>query len=149
MRGVLVVDGTAFFRSYVERLVRGWGWPVAGSCATAAEALAACRRERPGAVVLDLFLPDGDGRELLAELRRLAPEAAVIVCTAAGDRASVAAALRLGARDYLVKPVDEERLRAALAACLGEPERPEGRRVAEAAGPGGAGPAGLPGGGGR
>ncbi len=148
MRGVLVVDGAAFFRSYMERLIRGWGWPVAGSCATADEAREVYRREKPGVVVLDLFLPDGDGRKLLAELRRLDPEAAVVVCTAAADRASVAAALRLGARDYLVKPVDEERLRTALAACLGQPDGTEGRGGAAAA-DAGAGAAGLPGGGGR
>ncbi len=136
MRGVLVVDGAAFFRSHVARLVRGWGWAVAGLCATAAEALAACRRDRPGAVVMDLFLPDGDGRRLLAEIRSLDPALPVIVCTAAADRASVAAAMGLGARDYLVKPVDEERLRAALAACLGEPDARQAPPAARADGPG-------------
>lgn len=79
-------------------------------CSTAEEALSDLGQHRYALVLLDLGLPDGDGIELLAEIRRLGIGAPVIVVT--GDSATdrVVEALRMGAQDYLVKPLTADRL---------------------------------------
>jgi signal transduction histidine kinase len=81
---------------------------------TAAEALARDDWPAFAAVVLDRKLPDGSAEELLPKLRQLAPQAAVIIVTGYADVGSTIAALRLGAADYILKPINPEELRARL-----------------------------------
>lgn len=100
--------------AYVRR-VRGFS--VAGHASTLASALAECRRLEPTLVLLDLYLPDGHGLELLREARRFeAQRPDFLVITAARDMKSVRQAMQLGAVHYLVKPFTfaqlEERLSA-------------------------------------
>src|SRR5262245_45250345 len=66
------------------------------------------------AIILDRQLPDGNGDALLPRLRELAPEAAIIVVTGYADWEGTVAALRHGATDYILKPVDADALRATL-----------------------------------
>lgn len=81
---------------------------------TAAEALDRNEWSRYLAILLDRRLPDGSAEELLPQLRRLAPEAAVIIVTGHADVEGAISALRLGAADYLLKPIDPSELRARL-----------------------------------
>lgn len=80
------------------------GFEVHGEAHTAAEALAAIETSRPDLVLLDLYLPDGNGLDLLRTLRGMPQPPDVIVISAANDVASVRASLQLGAVNYLVKP---------------------------------------------
>src|SRR5579864_3689838 len=81
---------------------------------TAAEAMARDDWPAFAAVVLDRKLPDGSAEELLPHLRQLAPQAAVIIVTGYADVGSAVAALRLGAADYILKPINPDELRARL-----------------------------------
>jgi signal transduction histidine kinase len=81
---------------------------------TAAEALARDDWGRYGAIVLDRRLPDGTAEEILPRLRKLAPEAAVVIITGYADVTATIAAFRLGAADYVLKPVNADELRARL-----------------------------------
>jgi signal transduction histidine kinase len=81
---------------------------------TAAEALARNDWDRYGAVILDRRLPDGTAEDLLPRLRRLAPDAAVVIVTGFADVPATIAAFRLGAADYVLKPVNADELRARL-----------------------------------
>jgi two-component system, LuxR family, sensor kinase FixL len=67
------------------------------------------------AIILDRRLPDGNAEELLPRLRELAPDAAVLIVTGYADLDGAIAALRLGAADYILKPINAEALRASLA----------------------------------
>jgi len=80
------------------------GFEVRGAAHTAAEALAVIETSRPDLVLLDLYLPDGNGLDLLRTLRGMPEPPDVIVISAANDVASVRASLQLGAVNYLVKP---------------------------------------------
>ena len=94
----------------------------------AAESAAAARqlmqRMRPDFAVLDLRLGDGNGLELVAELRALHPETRVVILTGYGNLATAVAAVKEGAIDYLAKPVDPEDLMQALLAEEGEKPAP-------------------------
>lgn len=81
---------------------------------TAAEALADRDWSRVDAIILDRILPDAVAEELLPRLRALAPEASVIVVTGWGDIQGAIAALRQGASDYILKPLNPDMLRASL-----------------------------------
>ncbi len=85
---------------------------VAGSLA---EALGRDPSEALAAILVDRSLPDGNADDHLKDIRRLAPDAAVLIVTGHSDLEGVVAALRQGADDYLLKPVDPDALRAALA----------------------------------
>src|SRR3954451_10381842 len=102
-----------------------------------AEARATCARARPQLVLLDLQLPDGDGLELLNELRREAPDTRVIVITANGSINRAVEAMRAGAFDFLVKPFDEGWLLSAVHNALASaPHQPEEAAPAAEAAPG-------------
>ncbi len=102
---VLIVDDDRAFAAVASAALAREGFPVAvaHSLHAAREAMG---RQAPGLVLLDRRLPDGDGQAFLPELRALAPAAAVVVVTAHADVASAVDAMRAGATDYLVKPVE-------------------------------------------
>lgn len=116
---VLVVDDdfmvARVHRTQVERTP---GFTVVGEARTGAEALAAVRELRPDLVLLDVYLPDMSGLDVLRELRSGAAgathETDVLVVTAARDVETVRGALRGGAVQYLIKPFDARTLRERL-----------------------------------
>ncbi|WP_076364921.1 sigma-54-dependent transcriptional regulator [Phaeovulum vinaykumarii] len=118
MAAILLVEDTPTLRLIYETMLRGQAKAIL-SAGSAAEAMAIFRRERPAVVVLDLMLPDGNGFDLMAEMLALAPEVRVIVITANGSVARAVEAVRAGAHDFLVKPVDETRLLTAVETACG------------------------------
>jgi len=114
---VLVVDDERFFREAIGDALAeiGCSFQVA---ATAAEALERAVDPSIGAVILDIVLPDRSGLEVLRELRERRPELRVIVLSAHTDQEFVLEALRLGACDYLAKPLHEEELQLSVRRAL-------------------------------
>ncbi|MEU6886615.1 response regulator [Streptomyces viridosporus] len=115
---VLVVDDDVRVArvnaAYVEKVP---GFRVAGTAHGAAEALAALEAPpRPDLVLMDHYLPDGTGLEVVREMRRRGHPSDVIMVTAARDVSTVQAAMRHGALQYLVKPFAFAGLRAKLEA---------------------------------
>jgi two-component system CitB family response regulator len=100
-------------RGYTERVP---GFEVDGVAHSGADALAAVDRFRPDLVVLDIYLPDMSGLDVLRELRQRQTAVDVIMVTAARDVASVRGAMQGGALYYIVKPFDFARFREALEA---------------------------------
>ncbi|HYC01978.1 MAG TPA: sigma-54 dependent transcriptional regulator [Azospirillaceae bacterium] len=105
---LLVEDTPPLARAYAEFL-RAEGYAVE-QVETGGQALAACEARTPGAVVLDLRLPDSDGLEVLKRLQERRPDLPVVVVTAHGSISTAVEAMRLGAFDFLVKPFNAARL---------------------------------------
>ncbi|HSJ96863.1 MAG TPA: response regulator, partial [Myxococcota bacterium] len=114
---VLVVDDERFFREAIRELLEGEGHPVS-TAATAADALEAAADPGVGVVVLDIQLPDRSGLEVLRALRERRPELRVVMLSAHTDQEYVLEALRLGACDYLAKPLHEEEMRLSVGRAL-------------------------------
>jgi PAS domain S-box-containing protein len=110
---ILVVDDDADTRGNLCDILEMDGHQVQ-TAGTAAEALGRRDWSRLGAVILDRRLPDGTAEDLLPELRRLAPDAAVLIVTGYADLQGAIAALRQGASDYILKPVNPDALRTSL-----------------------------------
>ncbi len=104
MESILVVDDDAGFRSLMEAILRGEGYAVE-TAASAAGALAAGARRSFHLVVTDLKLSDGSGMDVLRYWKREMPEIPVIVITGFGTVSSAVEAMKLGAADYLGKPL--------------------------------------------
>jgi two-component system NtrC family response regulator len=110
---LLVVDDEKRVCELVSAICAGAGYAVTATH-SGQEFLEAFDRVAPDACVLDMMLPDTDGLKLLAKVHERVPEMPVVMLTAMDTAADATAALRAGAFDYMVKPVDAERLVASI-----------------------------------
>lgn len=133
---ILLVEDAASLRAIYDAHLRQSGLSTC-TAATAADALALFHRHRTPVVLLDLMLPDRNGLEVMAEILALAPDTAVVILTADHSTESAVRAMRGGALDFLVKPIEETRLMGAI-----ENARRHASRATRPPGPG-AGPTPL------
>lgn len=110
---ILIVDDDAGMRSSLRRILKLDGY-VVEEADSAAATLVRNNWNDYFAILLDRRLPDGTAEDLLPRLRELAPNASILVVTGNADIESSIAALRAGAADYLLKPIEPESLRARL-----------------------------------
>lgn len=114
MARMLVVDDAAFMRKVLTDALTAGGHEVIGEAADGNQALARYQELRPDLTTLDITMPEKDGLATLRDLTALDPNARVIMCSALGQESKVIDALRLGARGFVVKPFDIERLLGAV-----------------------------------
>jgi PAS domain S-box-containing protein len=124
-RKVLVIEDDPDARANLRDILELDDYPVA-TAATLAEARARDDWAELAAVILDRRLPDGTALDLLPQLRELAPEAAVVIVTGYSDLQGAIEAMRLGASDYILKPINADSLRLQLGRAV------EQRRLARA-----------------
>src|SRR5438067_4460781 len=113
MPTLLVIDDEQSVRYSFRRVFEGDGVTVLAA-ATGAEGLEQVRAAKPDVVVLDLQLPDASGLDVFRDLQALGPRRPVIFITAHGTTETAIEAMKRGAFDYLVKPVDLEKMSALL-----------------------------------
>jgi len=106
---VLVIDDDSDVRAASIKLLQARGHDTLAA-ATVAEGLRLFQERRPVAVLLDMKLPDGTGNDVLRELQRIAPATPVVVISGYGNVGDAVQAMRVGAADYIEKPVSRERL---------------------------------------
>ena len=117
MTKILIVDDSFFMRNRVAgQLTRqGYETVLAGD---GVEAVSIYRLTKPDVVLMDVTMPRKSGLQALSEIRQLDPDAKVIVLTALDQAAVATEAIRLGAKDFLAKPVENQKLLATLAKVL-------------------------------
>jgi DNA-binding NtrC family response regulator len=114
MAGILVVDDDPMMLRYTRNLLECEGYNVC-AVTSGAEALDELQSAAlPDVILLDMMMPEMDGIETLGRILELAPSAKVLMLSGQHDAAGVVQAIKIGAADYLTKPVDEQRLLAAL-----------------------------------
>lgn len=109
MRTVLIVDDAAFMRMRCAKLLKDNGYDVI-EASNGLEAVNTYREARPDAVLLDITMPEMDGLTALKEIKKIDPGARVAMVTAMGQQAMVMDALKSGARDFVLKPFQPERV---------------------------------------
>ncbi len=107
---ILIVDDEQLALSSLQRLLRRRGYREVQTCDHAPTAVELIKEKGFDLVLLDLLMPEMDGLQVLEAVKPYAPRTEFIMLTAVDDVSTVVKALRLGAYDYLVKPVDHERL---------------------------------------
>jgi two-component system chemotaxis response regulator CheY len=116
-RTILVVDDAGMVRRRCSQLLTGLGCRVV-EAQNGLEALAAYEREKPDVVLLDITMPEMDGLLALKELLKLDADARVVMVTGLAEQSIVLDALRAGAKDFVSKPFEPERLLAAIEKAL-------------------------------
>ncbi|MCS7220757.1 MAG: response regulator [Anaerolineae bacterium] len=113
MPKVLVVDDAQFMRMRCARLLSENGFEVL-EAQNGAEAVRVYQAHRPDVVLMDITMPEMDGLTALRQIRCHDPEARVVMLTALGQQGIVIEAIKSGARDFIVKPFDTERVLSAV-----------------------------------
>ncbi len=118
MARVLVVDDAAFMRKVVTDALSGGGHEVIGEASNGAEAVARYQELQPELTTLDITMPEMDGLAALKEIIAIDPGARVIMCSALGQESKVLESIKLGARDFVVKPFKPDRVQEAVEKAL-------------------------------
>lgn len=116
---VLIADDTAFMRMTLRNVIEKNGYQVVGEAADGEEAIALYRELQPDLVTMDITMPELDGISALKEIRAYDPDAVVIMCSAMGQQALVIDAIGAGAKDFIVKPFQPERVLEAVKKAVG------------------------------
>ncbi|MBS7456960.1 response regulator [Coralloluteibacterium stylophorae] len=103
---VLLCDDSRALRMLTARQLADCGFEVVGEAGNGLEAVAQYRRLRPQLVLLDLVMPECDGRQALRDILAHDPAARVVILSSLGAENDIAECLRLGAKSYLQKPID-------------------------------------------
>jgi len=133
MPHALAVDDDPNFLSALAELIEGQGFTTNTAC-TLRDARAQVSHRTPDVALVDLYLPDGSGIDLLKDLE-LGAATEVVLMTGHADVESAVQALRLGASDYLTKPLDIGRLKSILANVASIQPAAQGAQAAQAAEP--------------
>jgi len=115
---VLLVDDLPFMRSLLSDILTDAGMQVAAQAENGRDALTAYLASSPDIVLLDIVMPEMDGITALRRLRRLDPDARVVMCSSLGEQEMIVRAIQLGARDFVVKPFHPERVVSAITRVL-------------------------------
>ena len=118
MARVLVVDDAAFMRKMVSDALAKGGHEVVGEAGNGVEAVARFQELKPDLMTLDITMPEKDGLAALAEIVAADPSARVVMCSALGQEAKVLEAIKLGAKDFVVKPFQPDRVIEAVGKAL-------------------------------
>jgi two-component system chemotaxis response regulator CheY len=115
MARVLVVDDAAFMRKMVSDALTKGGHEVVGQGANGEEAVTLYQELKPELTTLDITMPEKDGLQALKDIIALDPQARIIMCSALGQESKVLEAVKSGAKDFVVKPFQPERILDAAA----------------------------------
>jgi two-component system chemotaxis response regulator CheY len=115
---VLIADDAAFMRMMLRNILTGAGYEVAGEAEDGAEAVSRYRELRPDLTTMDITMPGMNGLEALKAIRAEDPEARVIMCSAMGQKSMVVESFSAGARDFIVKPFQADRVVSAMEKAL-------------------------------
>lgn len=116
---VLIVDDAVFMRMMVKDILEKNGFEVVGEAENGLKAVEAYKELTPDIVTMDITMPEMSGIDALKAIRKIDPAAKVIMCSAMGQQAMVMDAIKAGAKDFIVKPFNGDRVVEALSKALG------------------------------
>ena len=113
MAKILIVDDAEFLRMRISKMLRADGHDVM-EAENGARAVEKYQAENPDIVLMDITMPEMDGLTALKEIRSINGNAAVVMLTALGQESVVLDAIKSGAKDFIVKPFERERVLNAI-----------------------------------
>jgi len=119
MASILIVDDAAFMRMMIKDILTKNNYQIVGEAANGIEAVEKYKELKPDLVTMDITMPEKDGIEALKEIKQLDPNAKVIMCSAMGQQSMVIDAIQSGAKDFIVKPFQADRVLEAIQKVLG------------------------------
>lgn len=110
MAKIMLVDDAAFMRMMVKKALTESGYSDFIEAQDGAEAVQKYETEKPDMVIMDITMPNMDGLQALKKIRENDPSAKVVMCTAMGQESMVVDAIKSGAKDFIVKPFNADRV---------------------------------------
>jgi two-component system chemotaxis response regulator CheY len=120
MAKILIVDDAAFMRMMIKEILSKNGFEVVGEANDGVQAVEKYKELTPDLVTMDITMPEMDGVTALKEIKKINPDAKIIMCSAMGQQAMVIDAIQAGAKDFIVKPFQAERVLEAINKTLGQ-----------------------------
>ena len=115
---VMIVDDLAFIKIVLRDVLEKAGFRVVGEASNGDEAIRVYLDKRPDVVLMDITMPGMDGLTALKKIREHDPKARIIICSALGQQRLIVQAIQLGAKDFIVKPFQPQRIVSALKKAL-------------------------------
>ena len=118
-KNILICDDAAFMRMMIKDILTKNGYNVAGEAENGAKAVEKYAELKPDLVLMDITMPEMDGIEALRKIKASDPSASVIMCSAMGQQAMVIESIQSGAKDFIVKPFQADRVIEAVQKVVG------------------------------
>ncbi len=118
-KNILICDDAAFMRMMIKDILSKNGYTVAGEAENGAKAVEKYNELKPDLVLMDITMPEMDGIQALKNIKAADSSAKVIMCSAMGQQAMVIESIQAGAKDFIVKPFQAERVLEAVKKVVG------------------------------
>lgn len=116
---VLICDDAAFMRMMIKDILTKNGYEVVGEAENGLKAIEKYKEVKPDLVLMDITMPEMDGIQALKEIMDFDSSAKVIMCSAMGQQSMVIDSIQAGAKDFIVKPFQAERVLEAIQKVVG------------------------------
>ena len=118
-KNILICDDAAFMRMMIKDILTKNGYNVVGEAENGAKAIEKYNETKPDLVLMDITMPEMDGIQALKKIKESDPKAMVIMCSAMGQQAMVIESIQSGAKDFIVKPFQADRVIEAVRKVVG------------------------------
>ena len=113
-KNILICDDAAFMRMMIKDILTKNGYNIAGEAENGKVAVDKYAETKPDLVMMDITMPEMDGIQALKKIKETDPGATVIMCSAMGQQAMVIESIQSGAKDFIVKPFQADRVLEAV-----------------------------------
>ena len=118
-KNILICDDAAFMRMMIKDILSKNGYNVVGEAENGAVAVEKYKELKPDLVLMDITMPEMDGIQALKAIKSNDPSACIIMCSAMGQQAMVIESIQSGAKDFIVKPFQADRVLEAVKKVVG------------------------------
>ena len=118
-KNILICDDAAFMRMMIKDILTKNGYNVAAEAENGVKAIEKYTETKPDLVLMDITMPEMDGIQALKKIKEMDPGASVIMCSAMGQQAMVIESIQSGAKDFIVKPFQADRVIEAVKKVVG------------------------------
>lgn len=118
-KNILICDDAAFMRMMIKDILTKNGYNIAGEAENGVKAVEKYSETKPDLVLMDITMPEMDGIQALKKIKEADANACVIMCSAMGQQAMVIESIQAGAKDFIVKPFQADRVLEAVKKVVG------------------------------
>lgn len=108
--GILIVDDASFMRMMIKDILSKNGFTILGEAENGLKAVEKYKELNPDLVIMDITMPEMDGIQAVKEIKKINSNAKIVMCSAMGQQAMVIEAIQAGAKDFIVKPFQADRV---------------------------------------
>ncbi len=119
MARIMIVDDAEFMRMVIRDILVKQGHEVVAEVADGECAIQKYQEVKPDLVLMDIILPDMEGTKTLQKLLELDPRAKVVMCSSLGQKAVVMESIKIGAKDFIVKPFEPDKVLEVIKKVIG------------------------------